>query len=54
MVQNLTGNELEVTLGQTDRTIYLSKHHVIDIKAILSAEAQLPPDFEHENVAATL
>jgi hypothetical protein len=51
MVQNLTGNELEVILGQKDRTIYLSKHHVIDIKAVLAAEAKLPPDAEDENAA---
>lgn len=49
MVENLSGNELEVTLGQKDRTIYLSKHHVIDIKAVLAAEAQLPSEVEDEN-----
>jgi hypothetical protein len=51
MVRNLTGNELEVTLGQQDRTIYLSKHHVIDIKAVLAAEAMLPPNAEDEDAA---
>ena len=51
MVRDLTGNELEVTLGQKDRAIYLSKHHVIDIKAIFAAEAELPPDAEDENAA---
>lgn len=51
MVQNLTDNELEVTLGQKDRTIYLSQHHVIDIKAVLAAEANPPPDAEDEDAA---
>lgn len=40
MVENLTGNELEVILAQRDLTIYLSKVHVIDIKAVLKAEAK--------------
>jgi hypothetical protein len=51
MVEALTGNELDVVLAQRDTTIYLSKHHVIDIKAVLAAEAKLPPDAEDENAA---
>jgi len=35
-------NELEVTLARRDMTIYLSAVHVIDIKAVLRAEAELP------------
>lgn len=46
MVEDLTGNELEVILAQKDMTIYLSAVHVIDIKAVLAAEAKRPPDDE--------
>lgn len=46
MVENLTGNELEVILAQRDMTIYLSTIHLIDLKAILVAEANLPPEDE--------
>jgi hypothetical protein len=42
LVENLTGNELEVILAQRDMTIYLSTHHVKDIKAVLVAVAELP------------
>jgi hypothetical protein len=51
MVENLTGNELEVILAQQNMTIYLSKIHVIDIKAVLVAEAKLTPEAEDENAA---
>lgn len=48
MVESLTGNELEVILAQRDMAIYLSAVHVIDIKAVLVAEANLSatPDTE--------
>jgi hypothetical protein len=39
--QKLTDNELEVVLGQKDLTIYFSKIHVIDLKAVLQAEDDL-------------
>jgi hypothetical protein len=42
MVEDLTGNELEIILAQKDMTIYLSTVHVIDIKAVIVAEAHLP------------
>ena len=51
MVEDLTGNELEVILAQRDMTIYLSAVHVIDIKAVLAAEAKPPPDDEDEDAA---
>jgi hypothetical protein len=51
MVQNLTGNELEVVLAQRDMTIYLSRIHVLDIKAVLVAEENLPPEAEDESAA---
>jgi hypothetical protein len=51
MVVNLAGNELEVTLAQREMTIYLSTVHVIDVKAVLAAEASLPPEAE-DNCAA--
>jgi hypothetical protein len=51
MVEDLTGNELEVILAQRDMTIYLSAVHVIDIKAVLAAEAKRPPDDADEDAA---
>ncbi|SHL85582.1 hypothetical protein SAMN05216428_107104 [Nitrosospira sp. Nsp11] len=36
--QELTGNEMEIVLGQKELTIYFSKIHVIDMKAVLVAE----------------
>lgn len=51
MVENLTGNELEVTLAQKDMTIYLSTLHVIDIKSVLSAEKELTDESESKSVA---
>lgn len=49
MVEDLTGNELEVILAQKDMTIYLSAIHVIDIKAVLMAGAKPLPEVEDEN-----
>ena len=51
LVENLNGNELEVVLAQRDMTIYLSKVHVIDIKAVLAAEANLPREADDEIAA---
>lgn len=50
-VKNLDGNDLEVILAQQEMTIYLSAIHVIDIKAVLAAEAELPPEPEDEIAA---
>jgi hypothetical protein len=44
-------DELDVVLAQKDMTIYLSTIHALDIKAVLVAEAKLPPDAEDENAA---
>jgi hypothetical protein len=44
MIEKLTGNELEVILAQQVMTMYLSTIHVIDIKTVLVAEAELPPE----------
>lgn len=49
MVEDLTGNELEVILAQRDMTIYLSTVHVIDIKAVIAAEANLPAEGEDQS-----
>jgi hypothetical protein len=46
MVENVTGNELEVVLAQRDMTIYLSTVHAIDIKAVLVAEKNVPAEAE--------
>jgi len=48
MVENLTGNELQIILAQRDMAIYLSTIHVIDLKAVLVAEARVPPLAERE------
>lgn len=36
--ENLSGNELDVVLAQQGATIYFSKVHIIDLKAVLKAE----------------
>lgn len=51
MVENLSGNELDVTLAQKEMTIYLSTIHVLDIKAVLVAEAKLAEEVDAESVA---
>lgn len=51
MLENLTGNELEVILAQKEMTIYLSAVHVIDIKAVLAAEAKLAAEIKEESAA---
>lgn len=51
MVENLTGNELDVVLAQRDMTIYLSTVHALDIKAVLAAEANLPVEADDEDAA---
>ena len=38
----LAGNELEVVLADRDLTIYFSKTHIIDLKAVLDVEDNLP------------
>ena len=47
IVASLTGNELEVILAQRDITIYLSDIHLMDLRAVLAAEAELPPSVEN-------
>jgi hypothetical protein len=42
--QVLSGNDLEVELGQSELTIYFSKVHVMDMKAVLKAEDELALD----------
>ena len=51
LVENLDGNELGVVLAQREVTIYLSTTHIIDIKAVLTAEATLPPESDDEAAA---
>lgn len=50
MVENLVGNELDVILAQEDMTLYLSTIHVIDIKAVLAAENNLPAEAEANDI----
>lgn len=50
MVENLISNELEVILAQRDMTIYLSARHLMDLRAVLVAEAELPPSVENGDV----
>ena len=47
IVENLTSNELELILAQRDITIYLSAIHLMDLRAVLVAEADLPPWVEN-------
>ena len=49
MVESLADSELEVILAQKDMTIYLSSIHLLDLKAVLAAEAKLPPLAEYGN-----
>lgn len=49
MVANLIGNDLEIILAQTDMSMYMSTIHLIDLKAVLVAEAALPPETEDES-----
>jgi hypothetical protein len=39
--QALEDNELSVVLAEQDKTVYFSKTHIIDLKAVLAAEAEL-------------
>jgi hypothetical protein len=41
--QAIKGNELAVVLAEKDMTIYFSRTHIVDIKAVLEAEESLPP-----------
>lgn len=50
-VQDLASNELEVILAQREMKIYLSKIHLLDIKAVLVAEKSLSPKTEDETAA---
>ena len=40
----IDGKELPVVLAERDLTIYFSKTHIIDLRAILDAEESLPPE----------
>jgi hypothetical protein len=40
--QALQGNELSVLLSEQEKTVYFSKTHIIDLKAVLEAERSLP------------
>jgi hypothetical protein len=42
--QALQGNELPVLLSEQEKTVYFSKTHIIDLKAVLEAERTLPPE----------
>jgi hypothetical protein len=41
---DLTGNELGVVIGQQELTIYFSKVHILDMRAVLKAEEGLTQD----------
>lgn len=42
MLMALAGNELEIILAQNDNTIYFTKTHLADLKAIIGAEEESP------------
>lgn len=44
MFLEMDENELEVILAQEDETIYFSKVHMIDLKAVITAEQELSED----------
>ena len=39
--QALTDNDLAVVLGEHEMTVYFSKTHIIDLKAVLDAESNV-------------
>jgi len=41
--QAIDRNELPVVLAEKDATVYFSKTHIVDLKAVLEAEESLPP-----------
>lgn len=41
MLADLSGNELDVVLAQKDLTIYFSKIHILDLRAVLATEEEL-------------
>jgi hypothetical protein len=41
MFVELTSNELEVVLAQTDVTLYFTKTHIGDLKAVIRADSLL-------------
>lgn len=47
--QALNDNELEVVLAEQDLTVYFSKTHIIDLKAVLDAEDSLPAEQDAES-----
>lgn len=49
----LEGNELPVLLSDQDLTVYFSKTHIIEMKAVLEAEDSLPPAADLEGESAT-
>lgn len=51
--QAIEGNELPVVLAEKDVTVYFSKTHIVDLKAVLEAEESLPPAPE-DNVSRAL
>jgi hypothetical protein len=44
----ITDNELEVLLADQDLSIYFSKTHIIDLKAVMDAERSLTPSTSNE------
>jgi hypothetical protein len=45
---SLTSNELEVELAERDLTVYFSKTHIVDLKAVIDAEDSLSAEPEAE------
>jgi hypothetical protein len=46
--QAIQGNELPVVLAEKELTIFFNRLHVIDLKAVLEAEENLPPESSSE------
>ena len=48
MLCDITGNELEVVLAQKNETVYFTKIHIADLKAVIKND-QIQPDDDGEN-----
>jgi hypothetical protein len=51
--QAIEGNDLPVVLAGRDMTIYFSKTHIIDLRAVLEAEESLGQEAQKETIPNT-
>ena len=48
-IASMTENELDVVLGQKELTMYFSKLHIMDLKAVIAAENELSDESDGES-----